>query len=305
MNDMNNMGNQFNNQNNDQNNNLNLNQSTNNDGYEKQSNKNNNVLVVILLILVIGLSAFIIYDKFIKKEEPKEPNSPIVNPPVEEENDDNSTDEFVIRNVNGKEVKISFAFTERKNVLYFESEDFPEDNEYADVLAYEIRANGKSLANGNYIVHSDNDNLDFKAVHDKYIDIMKSGVGVIKADKDYLYVKEFDTGVQDIYMNLKVFDENNNVIWKRDVIRMGGLAFVDSSCEGYNEFVKEFNANNGTPAGTQPGEYYITNDAIYYISLEGWEEELHKFDVHKLTFENNKPIDSKVTSCTGTAEGAI
>mgnify|MGYP006386789417 CR=1 FL=1 len=35
--------------------------------------KKNNSLVVVLILIIVGLAGFIVYDKVIKKEEPKEP----------------------------------------------------------------------------------------------------------------------------------------------------------------------------------------------------------------------------------------
>ena len=115
--------NNFSNQNISDNQNINYNQQNYQNGQEnntkEEPKKNNNLLVVVLLILVLLLSGYIVYDKLIKKEEPKakESEKPIVEKKDVVEKIDESKSWYYFEDVASYEV-INEQTNEKTNVVY-------------------------------------------------------------------------------------------------------------------------------------------------------------------------------------------
>ena len=281
---------------------------------DKRPDKSKNVIIVILVLIILGLLAFIIYDKCIdKKKTELEP------PKTEDSKIESKVNYYKVETidqvVNGKSNKISFKF-------YIKNADQPCTSK--KMIAYDIFLNEKKIL-GSYDVFdsesvcemeiSENTNLTSE------IEKLKKQVGVLKGDKEYLYIKDYVETPTGAASAIYVYNSSDVQIFTQQLKIAGGMVMLEKTCPNYQEFVEQFRKDENIETDENTAIYFMNASAIYYIASGGREateaeaeahktnfnfiaDSLYLYEQYKVEFKDDKAIKTKVGSCFGNNEGA-
>jgi len=301
-------------------NNQNFNQQMNNQNTEEiveelednksneanERKKGNGLLIIILVLIILLLAGYIVYDKVINKEKTSEPVKEPEKQEVPEEPKKEETDSKYVKEltkvilVNGKQVEIEFKYYVE---IDLEDSDAPDGvTIYPHYIYYDKFIDGKMINTSYGEDYYDettevtmNDNLNKEL--NELMSLVDEEFGVIKGDKDYLYLKR--SLMATTYLD--VYDENYNQIFEKPIAKAARGVTVSKNCQNYDKFVKM--QDNGYYSSSV---YYIDTDALYYIEDDGTCPELkekHTLSEYKITFKDNKAISEKIDDCTFEAEG--
>ncbi len=264
---------------------------------EEKPKKSNKLLIIILILIVLAVAGYFIYTKFMAKDEPKEPvKEPEQTKPVEEDKDKVEYIKELVKvvPVNGKEVKLTFKY-----FIQNWADGNDETGDYGHNIEYDLFLEDQKVATNYaaYISKEPKDELTpeqfFKdeANVAKLEEAMKvdSVFGLIQGDKEYLYIKEIDSGVYET-ANIVVFDEFGNKILTENMYNTGRTLALDKTCQNYDKFGNT--------------KVYITNNAIYFLEDKGGCTDELLVPQYKITFSNNKANREKIADCKVTAEGS-
>lgn len=220
------------------------------------SNKGLIVWLVILSILVIGLGGFIVYDKVLKNDETtdvvenKEEKEEVENEKEEiDENKEYVKNQIKVDNyeytLNGKEHTVSIVYSYKE----VEAEEDDLDYGWTYFIYTTVAFDGKIIEDTKtLIMHYE----DKEIVESKLYEFDKDYIKTIKGtdEKDYLVVSlDNHANIYADFVNSSIINDKGKVI--TTFVTGFGLGIVDESIR------EKFN-----------GEYYVTDDAFYYIDDE-------------------------------------
>ena len=158
------------------------------------------------------------------------------------------------------------------------------------------------------------DNIAYASNHWKKISTeLDKTFGVIKGDKNYLFIKSYTQSPAGSGSMIYVLNSSNTPIFSSTIILAGGGLAIDKLCPNLNLFT-----SNTDDLGLLDNRVAISNNKIYYfksgktsnLNLEehqGYfgEIEIEAFDQYQVEFKNDKAVETKVATCAGYQEGAI
>lgn len=255
--------------------------------------KNNNLIIIILLLIILGLAGYIIYDKVIAEKDENNNQENVNNNDVNsnnqannnDSNQDNNLDEKNIvfeKNINGKNIKVEYKISVSDKTdpwiicdLFINGNK--EDSWQKDL--YPAGADGFS---------EDEINNDINGFIETVNSAFASNVGIVKGDKDYLYVLSGGYASNKIL----VLNENTEVVASEDIIPNDVNAAINpgQNCQKYVSYNTK--------------SYFIDENAIYYLKPAYSEAEKTYANEYKLTFANDKVTKEKISTCEAEIGGS-
>ena len=155
----------------------------NNSNLNKKNNKGLVVLIIFLVVVILGLSGYMVYDKFIKKDDISKENNTIIN-----DNTNNTSDNLVDMEYKTYDISLEKLVTNKTD---YETNigDFKITLKYLDDNSYKyaIYVNDKYIVD-DYAIYADN--VLSTATFGDYLIFVNSGKTSIRSDIVYVISKD-------------------------------------------------------------------------------------------------------------------
>lgn len=301
---------------------------SNNNKQPKNKTKLLVIIIILLSLLVLGLGGFIVYDKFIAKEETKQvveekdtktekeetSNQKEENKKEEESVDETKDDEKDVTIAN--QIKVDdyeYVLNNNKHKVSFiySYEKINPENYYGYDYIYKIFAtmalDGKIIdETKTQVGFEENENININNLNGVNIDNIKKFKDSYNS-KEYMVLGiMYQDGPGTDGIDPIIINENGNVVYKVDLFNGGGIGISDPN-----------------KASLFYEEYYVFNDGLYYLDSQNvvGEAKPHTSDFcnpeqwggfdpcvtvqeYKITIENGKAIKTPTQTYLAMLAGA-
>ena len=272
-------------------------------------------LIIFLILIIIALAGYIVYDKLIKNHKPTPGDSGEIGNDTGEKGKDAHeyfATEKVEKILNDKTINLEFKFwlEEDKPTEIDGETTYGYDGSVRYFVHCDLFFDGKLLRQvGIYPVYDSKDmnteevtnHINSDETYAEFVNRIKD-VGVVKGDKEYLYIKDYSEGAQGVNSNIIVLNETGKEILTKKIEESGRGVVLDKTCAGYTSFIDTYKKDHMTEE-EYPARYFISTTGIIYAEDDGGCDS-NIITIYEISFKDDEAQYKEIYECPFEAEGA-